>query len=140
MKLAKYQDTLIYTPSLFIMIRLYVCAFISMYVSQFIIPMPYSGTLTNYPSLNSRDNLRETLEGPEGVVVATLTQLNAPAGASPPCDTQDTTDPSTKMAAPKSLPPVSIFSDTSFSDSVMAFDREKYPVAPVFEVFDGMSG
>jgi hypothetical protein len=118
--LAKYQDTLIYTPSLFIMIRLYVCAFISI--------------------LNSRDNLRETLEGPEGVVVATLTQLNAPAGASPPCDTQDTTDPSTKMAAPKSLPPVSIFSDTSFSDSVMAFDREKYPVAPVFEVFDGMSG
>ncbi|KAN0132713.1 hypothetical protein V8E53_009384 [Lactarius tabidus] len=100
--LAKYQNVLIYTPSLFIMIRLYVCAFMSI--------------------LNSRDNLRETLDGPGGVVVATLTQLKAHA------------------AVPKSLPPVSVSFDTSFSDSVIGFDREKYPVPPVSGLFDDMSG
>jgi len=47
--LAKYRDALIYAPSFFIMIRLYSCAFMSI--------------------LNSRDNLRETLDGPEGVDV-----------------------------------------------------------------------
>lgn len=108
--LAKYRNVFLVTPSFFIMIRLYFCAFMSI--------------------LNSRDSLRETLDGPEGVVVATLTQLNAPAGASSPCATQDTTDPSTNMAVPKSLPPVSVLSDMSFSDSVIAFDREKYPVPP----------
>jgi hypothetical protein len=118
MKLAKYRNVLLFTPSFFIMNRLYFCASMSI--------------------LNSRDNLRETLDGPEGVVVATLTQLNAPAGASSLCDTQD--DPSTKIAVPKSLPPVSVFSDTSFSDSVIGFDREKYPVSPLSGVLDSMSG
>jgi hypothetical protein len=138
MKLAKYRNVLLFTPSFFIMNRLYFCASMSMCVLPFVILAPYSGTLTSYPSLNSRDNLRETLDGPEGVVVATLTQLNAPAGASSLCDTQD--DPSTKIAVPKSLPPVSVFSDTSFSDSVIGFDREKYPMSPLSGVFDSMSG
>ncbi|KAH9026980.1 hypothetical protein EDB85DRAFT_1619637 [Lactarius pseudohatsudake] len=43
---AKFPLTHLYTPSLFIMVRLSFCAFI----------------------LNSRDNLRETLDGPGGVV------------------------------------------------------------------------
>ncbi|KAH9165707.1 hypothetical protein EDB89DRAFT_274975 [Lactarius sanguifluus] len=45
---AKPPYTLKYTPSLFIMVRLSLCAFMSI--------------------LNSRDNLRETLDGPGGVV------------------------------------------------------------------------
>ena len=140
MKLAKYRDVLMYTPPFFIMIRLYVCAFMAMCVSSFIVLMPYPETLTSYPSLNSRDNLRETLDGTEGVVVATLTQLQAHAGASSLCDTQDATDPSINMAVLKNIPPVSVFSDMASSDSVIAFDREKYPMSPVFEVFDSMSG
>ncbi|KAI9448870.1 hypothetical protein BJY52DRAFT_1228104 [Lactarius psammicola] len=52
--LVEYRDTLINTPSLLITIRLSLCAFMSI--------------------LNSRDNLRETLDAPEGVVT-TLTQL-----------------------------------------------------------------
>ena len=126
MKLAKYRNVLIYTPSFFVMVRLYVCALMAMCISSFIILMPYSGTLTSYPSLNSRDNLRETLDGWEGAVVAMLTWLKTPADASSLCDTQDTTDPSTDMAVPKNIPPVSVFSDMSSSDSVMALDREKY--------------
>ncbi|KAI9440975.1 hypothetical protein H4582DRAFT_1511481 [Lactarius indigo] len=54
--LAKYQDALIYAPCLFIAFRLSLCAFMSI--------------------LNSRDNLRETLDGPGGVIV-TFTQLDA---------------------------------------------------------------
>jgi hypothetical protein len=89
--------------------------------------------------LNTRDNLRETLDGPEGVVVATLTKLKAPAGTAVPCDTQDTKDANTQSAIPKSLPPVLVFSDMASSDSVITFDREKYPVLPVFENFDSES-
>ena len=122
------------------MIRLYVSAFMAMYVLPFIILMSYSGTLTSYSSLNSRDNLREMLDGSEGAVVATLTQLKAPAGPSSLCDTHDTTDPSTNMAVPQNLPPISVFSDMSSSDSVIAFDREKYPMPPVSDDFDSMSG
>ena len=122
------------------MIRLYVSAFMTMYVLLFIILISCSGTLTSYTSLNARDNLRETLDGSGDAVVATLTQLKAPAGASSLCDTQDTTDPSTNMAVPKNLPPVPVFSDMSSSDSVIAFDREKYTMPPVSEDFDSMSG
>ncbi|KAI9440981.1 hypothetical protein H4582DRAFT_2074757 [Lactarius indigo] len=49
--LAKFRDSLVYAPSLLITTRLSLCGFI----------------------LNSRDNLRETLNGPAGVV--TFTQL-----------------------------------------------------------------
>ncbi|KAH8983441.1 hypothetical protein EDB92DRAFT_1571461 [Lactarius akahatsu] len=45
---AKYPNTLKYAPSLFIMVRLSLCAFMSI--------------------LNTRDNLRGTLDGPGGVV------------------------------------------------------------------------
>ncbi|KAF8257346.1 hypothetical protein EI94DRAFT_1759082 [Lactarius quietus] len=119
--LAKYRNALTYTPTFFIMIQLYVCAFMSI--------------------LNARDKLRETLDGPEGVMVATLTQLNATAGTTVPCDAQDTTDASAQSAIPKSLPPVSVCSDSdmSSSDSVITFDREKYPVPPVSGFFDSES-
>ncbi|KAI9453088.1 hypothetical protein BJY52DRAFT_1214313 [Lactarius psammicola] len=110
--LARYRDALIYIPFLFIMIRLSLCAFMSI--------------------LNSRDNLRETLDGPEGVV-ATFTQPEVRMTTTVPRGPQDTTEASTNTAVPKSLPraTVSFESDTSFSDSVIAFDREKYPVPPV---------
>ncbi|KAH9053229.1 hypothetical protein EDB87DRAFT_1711122 [Lactarius vividus] len=113
--LAKYRDTLVSTPSLFIMFRLSLCAFMAI--------------------LNSRDNLRETLNGPEGVV-STLTQLKAHTGTTVPWGTQTTAAASTSAAAPKSRPPFSVNSDTSFSASVIAFD----PVPPVPEVVTVMSG
>ncbi|KAH9027102.1 hypothetical protein EDB85DRAFT_145589 [Lactarius pseudohatsudake] len=110
--LAKYRDALIYAPSLFIMFRLSLCAFMAI--------------------LNSRDNLRERLDGQDGVVT-TLTQLKARTGQGTmvPCGTQDTTETSTSTAVPKGLPPHSVYSDTSFSASVIAFDRERYAVPPV---------
>ncbi len=91
--------------------------------------MRTSGSLTFCPSLNSRDNLRETLDGPD-CVVATLTQLKARTGTLVPCGVQDTMEANTNTAVPKGLPPLSVSSDT-FSDSVIAFDREKYPKSPV---------
>ncbi|KAI9440967.1 hypothetical protein H4582DRAFT_2128028 [Lactarius indigo] len=107
--LAKYRNALIYTPSLFIMFRLSLCAFMAI--------------------LNSRDNLRETLDGQDGVVVATLTQLKAHAGRGTvvPSSAQDTSEASigTYTAVPKGLPPHSVYSDTTFSASVIAFDRER---------------
>ncbi|KAH9028815.1 hypothetical protein EDB83DRAFT_1799671 [Lactarius deliciosus] len=107
--LVKYPDALIYTPSFFIMIRLYFCAFMSI--------------------LNSRDNLRETLDRQEGIVI---TLRKAHTGTAIPCNVQDTTEATTNKDVSESLPvtPVSVSSNT-FSDGVMTFDREKYPVSPV---------
>ncbi|KAI9440968.1 hypothetical protein H4582DRAFT_1509785 [Lactarius indigo] len=115
--LAKYRDTLISTPSLFIMFRLSLCAFMAIF----------------YPSLNSRSNLRETLNGPEGGVT-TLTELKARTGTTVPWGTQNTAEASTSTAVPKSHPPFSLYPNTSFSTSVIAPDREMYPVHPVAEV------
>ncbi|KAH9005784.1 hypothetical protein EDB86DRAFT_3070761 [Lactarius hatsudake] len=106
--LATYRNAFLYAPSFFIMIRLYFCGFMSI--------------------LNSRDNLRETLHGQEGAVT-TFNLRNARKGTTGPCGVQVTTQTSTNTGVPKSLPPVS--SDTSISDSVIAFNREKYPVTPV---------
>ncbi|KAI9453080.1 hypothetical protein BJY52DRAFT_1225780 [Lactarius psammicola] len=108
--LAKYGDTLIYVPFFFVMIRLSLCAFMSI--------------------LNSRDNLRETLEGPGGIV-STLTQLNVHAGTAVPWGAQDTREASTNATVLESLPPASVSFDTSFSDSVIALDRKRHPVPPV---------
>ncbi|KAH9045813.1 hypothetical protein EDB84DRAFT_1674369 [Lactarius hengduanensis] len=105
--LVKYPDALIYTPSFFIMIRLYFCAFMSI--------------------LNSRDNLRETLDRQEGIVI---TLSKAHTGTTIPCDVQDTTETTTNKDVPESPSPVSVSSDT-FSDGVTTFDRGKYPVSPV---------
>ncbi|KAH9024125.1 hypothetical protein EDB84DRAFT_447086 [Lactarius hengduanensis] len=102
---ARYPDTLMYAPPLFITFRLSLCAFMAI--------------------LNSRDFLRETLEGPGGVVITTLTQLEVRTGTTVPWDAQDTTKPSTNTAVPQSLPPAFVPSDTSFSDGVIAFDIEK---------------
>ncbi|KAI9448871.1 hypothetical protein BJY52DRAFT_1228105 [Lactarius psammicola] len=82
--------------------------------------------------LNSRDNLRETLDGPEGVVT-TLTQLEVRTGTTVPWGVQDIAEENTNTAVPKSRPPLSIFSNISLSDSVITFDREKYAVPPVPE-------
>ncbi|KAH9040337.1 hypothetical protein EDB83DRAFT_2524343 [Lactarius deliciosus] len=104
---AKYPDTLIYVPSLFIMFRLSLCAFMAI--------------------LNSRDYLRETLDGPGGFV-ATFTQLKVRTGTPVPWGAQETTEASTTTAVLKNLPHALVPSDISLSDSVIAFDREKYPV------------
>ncbi|KAH9056709.1 hypothetical protein EDB87DRAFT_1194003 [Lactarius vividus] len=110
---AKYPDTLIYTPSLFVMFRLSLCAFMAI--------------------LNSRDHLRETLDGSEGVV-ATLSQLRARTGTSDPWGAQETTEASTNAAVPKSLPPAFVSSDTLLSGGVVGFDRGKYSVPPVMQL------
>ena len=136
MKLAMYQNTLMFAPSFFIMIRLYFCAFMSMCVFfLLIILVQYSGSLSLYPSLNSRVNLREALDGPGGVAIDTFIQFKTPTVTAVSCDTPDTTDVRTKAVVPKSLPPVTVFSDMSLSDSVITFDREKYPVTPLPEFF-----
>ncbi|KAH8993026.1 hypothetical protein EDB92DRAFT_524783 [Lactarius akahatsu] len=111
--LAKYRDMFIYAPSLFLTIRLSLCAFMSI--------------------LNSRDNLRETLDGPGGVV--TFTQLKVRTVTTVPWGAQDTAGANTDTAVPKSPPPASISSTSgmSFSDSVIALDGEKYLVFPVAE-------
>ncbi|KAH9004836.1 hypothetical protein EDB83DRAFT_773811 [Lactarius deliciosus] len=106
--LAKYRDTLLYAPSIFAMSRLYPCAFMSI--------------------LNSRDNLRETLDGPEDGVV-TSTQLNIRTATTVLYGAQGATESSTDTAVPKSLPPASISSDKSFD--VIAFNSEKYLGPPV---------
>ncbi|KAH9053230.1 hypothetical protein EDB87DRAFT_276178 [Lactarius vividus] len=109
--LTKYQDMFIYAPSLFLTIRLSLCAFMSI--------------------LNSRDNLRETLDGPGGVV--TFTQLEVRMVTTVPWGAQETAEVNTNMVIPKSPPPASISSTSGmlFSDSVIILDREKYPVPPV---------
>ncbi|KAH9053231.1 hypothetical protein EDB87DRAFT_276449 [Lactarius vividus] len=107
--LAKDRDTLVYVPCSFIMTRLYPCAVMSI--------------------LNSRDDLRDMLDGPGGVV-ATSTQLKVCTATPVLRDAQDTKDVTTNMAVPKSLV---VSSDTSFSDSVITFDGEKYPVPPAAE-------
>ena len=122
------------------MIRLYFCALMAVCVST----LHYSyATLRNpefYLSLNSRDNLRETLDGPENVFV-TLTQLQARTVTTVPRGAQDTAGVSADTAALMFLPPVSVSSDASFSDGVIAYDREKYPVPPVAGVLSlGLGG
>ncbi|KAH9172817.1 hypothetical protein EDB89DRAFT_838310 [Lactarius sanguifluus] len=99
--LAKYRTVGLYVPSYLITMRLYFCGFMSI--------------------LNSRDNLREMLDGPEGVI--TFSQLKARTGTN---GVQVTTETSTDVATPKSLPPVS--SGTLISDIDIALNRVKYPV------------
>ncbi|KAH8995159.1 hypothetical protein EDB86DRAFT_3166370 [Lactarius hatsudake] len=105
-----YRDTLIYIPSIFIMFWLNFCAFMAI--------------------LNSRRYLRFTLNE-QGGVVATFTQLKVRTGTTFPWGAQEATEASTNAAVLKSLPPAFVSSDTSLSDSVMAFDRERYLVPPV---------
>ncbi|KAI9440966.1 hypothetical protein H4582DRAFT_2097670 [Lactarius indigo] len=106
--IARSGHTLIYIPPLFIMVRLSFCAFMAI--------------------LNSRDNLRETLDGPD-VIVATFTQLKVHTGNTAPWDAQDTAEAIASKAVPKSRPPLSAPSETSFSVNMVAFDsdRERYP-------------
>ncbi|KAH9170006.1 hypothetical protein EDB89DRAFT_2072478 [Lactarius sanguifluus] len=100
---ARYPNALIYTAPFFMMVRLSLCAFI----------------------LNSRDHLRETLDGSEGAVVVTLTQTSTtvPSGAR---DSTTEASPNTTAAVSKCLPPVLVSPDTPFVDSVVPFDRDKY--------------
>ncbi|KAH9051966.1 hypothetical protein EDB87DRAFT_619358 [Lactarius vividus] len=110
---ARYRDTLIYIPSLFIMFRLNFCAFMAI--------------------LNSRLYLRETLNGPGGVV-ATFTQPKVRTGTTLPWGVQGATETGTNTTVLKSFPPAFVSSDTSLSDSVIAFDRERYLVPPVMRL------
>jgi hypothetical protein len=57
--------------------------------------------------------------------VTVLTQLETRPGATAPRGVQVTTEASTNAAIP-----VKVFSGASISDSVIAFDRQKYPVPP----------
>ncbi|KAH9028221.1 hypothetical protein EDB85DRAFT_1619402 [Lactarius pseudohatsudake] len=82
----KSPYTLKYAPSLFIMFRLSLCAFMSI--------------------LNSRDNLRETLDGPGGVVSTLTSSRQARVPISWPRKMSSNT------AFPKGPPPVSDSSDT----------------------------
>lgn len=111
---AKYRDTLLYTPPSLIMTRLYCCAFMAI--------------------LNSRDNLREALDE-QGGVVSTLSHFKARTGISAPGGVQVMTESSTNADVPKSLSPAKRSSDgssdRSYSDIVIAFDKEKYPIPPV---------
>ncbi|KAH8993022.1 hypothetical protein EDB92DRAFT_523788 [Lactarius akahatsu] len=109
--LPKYRDTLIYLTCIFVMTRLYPCAFMSILKS---------------------DNLRETLDGPEGGVV-TFTRLNVRTATTVPYGAQGATEANTNTAVPKSLPPASVSSGKSLD--VIVFNREKY-----YSRFDGVSG
>ncbi|KAH8978709.1 hypothetical protein EDB92DRAFT_2107904 [Lactarius akahatsu] len=80
---AKYPDTLIYAPFLFITFRLSLCAFMAI--------------------LNSRDYLRETLDGPGGVVT-TFTQPEFRTGTTVPWGAQGTMKPSTNTPVPPTRP------------------------------------
>jgi len=99
------RKSLIYIVPSYIVIRLYFCSFMSI--------------------LNSRDYLRETLDGSE-VVMSTLTQITPPGSSAVRCGVQVATETSNNMGV-KSLPPVQFALNTSFSESV-SLDREKYPV------------
>jgi len=87
-----------------------------------------------YLSLNSRDNLRETLVGPDGVV-SSFTQLK-PCPITGRCGVKVTTESITNSAAAnsKGVPQASDTTNTSFSESVIAFDRGKYAIPPDDEV------
>ncbi|KAI9435955.1 hypothetical protein H4582DRAFT_492140 [Lactarius indigo] len=83
----RFQYTLIWTPSLFIMVRLSLCAFMAI--------------------LNSRDNLRETLDGSGGVVSTFTSSRHARVPISWPRKTEVG-----HTAVSKGSPPVSVSSDT----------------------------
>jgi len=115
----KYEDSPKYAPPSLIMIRLYFCAFMAI--------------------LNSRDNLRETLDG-QGDVVSIFSVLSVRTDTIALGGVQVTTESSTDAdVAPKSLSPAKLSSGKLISDVVITFDREKYPTPPVPEVMDGMS-
>ncbi|KAH8992985.1 hypothetical protein EDB92DRAFT_1986086 [Lactarius akahatsu] len=94
----RYPDTLIYTTPSFIMVRLSLCAFMSMYVAVLVVvPLRSSPLIILSPSLNSRDHLRETLDNPEGAaVVVTLTQTSRrgpqPGAGAAACETPPSKD------------------------------------------------
>ncbi|KAH8989419.1 hypothetical protein EDB92DRAFT_1817101 [Lactarius akahatsu] len=55
-------------------------------------------------------------------------------GTTVPWGAQGMTEASANTAVPKSLPPAFVSSNTPFSDGVIAFDREKYPVPPAIRL------
>ncbi|KAN0130228.1 hypothetical protein V8E53_011985 [Lactarius tabidus] len=94
--LVTYQDTFIYLVPLFIVIRLYFCAFMAI--------------------LNSRDNLRATLDRKD-IVLGTIpkfTALDTPGTYG----VQVTTELSSNTAVSKILPPLQVSSDASSSGSI----------------------
>ena len=85
--------------------------------------------MTFYASLNSRNNLRETLDGPE-LVVVTFTQLEAHPPPGVPCS-QVMTETRTNMVFSESPFHIPSYASSLDSPSVIALDREKYPVPAV---------
>jgi len=104
----RYPGTLTFVPLFFIMVRLYFCAFMAI--------------------LNSRDGLRETLNGPDNAIV-TFSQFKARHGitgvtsTTVPNRVDDTPEPNINESAQMPFPPVP--PAKSFSGSVLDFDREK---------------
>jgi len=117
----KFKDSPKYSPPSLIMIRLYFCAFMAI--------------------LNSRDNLRETLDR-RGGVVSTFSVLSVCTDTIALGGVRVTTESSINAGVPKSLPPVKLSSGRSFSDIghvAITFGREQYSIHPVPVVRDGLS-
>ncbi|KAN0130223.1 hypothetical protein V8E53_011980 [Lactarius tabidus] len=100
--LAVYQDTFIYLVPTFIVIRLYFCALMAI--------------------LNSRDNLRATLDRQE-IVLGTIPRFRV-SDTPGTCGVPATAELSSNAAVSKILPPLQVSSDASSSGSI-ALDREK---------------
>ncbi|KAI0247785.1 hypothetical protein BJV78DRAFT_1285288 [Lactifluus subvellereus] len=100
--LVKYPSADIYILFFFIMTRLNFCGFMAI--------------------LNTRDSLRETLEGPDNAVL-TFSHLKAHIRPTVPKSAGDTTGISNNMAR-QGFPPAS--SDTTHDASMIVFNRDKY--------------
>jgi hypothetical protein len=68
----KYPKTLIYAPFFFILIRLYSCSFMTMYVYRYVTASRLTFILGT--RLNSRVHLRSKLRGAEGRTLITVSQ------------------------------------------------------------------
>jgi hypothetical protein len=68
----KYPKTLIYAPFFFILIRLYPCSFMTMYVYRYVAASQLTFILGT--RLNSRVHLRSKLRGAEGRTLITVSQ------------------------------------------------------------------
>ena len=125
-KLVAHRDAFTYLVPSFIVIQLYFCAFMAMYVFltfRFFVIL----FLACYPSLNSRDNLRATLDRQE-IALGTIPKISI-SDTVLTCGVRVTTETSSNTAVSKTLPQVQDSSHLSYSSSI-AFDREKYPVSP----------
>ncbi|KAH9169105.1 hypothetical protein EDB89DRAFT_1987251 [Lactarius sanguifluus] len=100
----RYPETFIYITPSFIMVRLSLCAFMAI--------------------LNSRDHLRETLDGPEGgAVVLTLTHTSR-GGTQPSAPAYET--PSPKQTSTGKPPSRSVFPQFRFPHTRRSSQKASY--------------